>query len=97
MENNEMINNVNEEIVTEAVENEVVKQTFAEKHPVLYVAGVSSLIGACYVGGIYAVQGAVTGAKKLYGKIRDKREAKKAEKAKKVEGTDTTVKNPDAE
>jgi hypothetical protein len=97
MENNEMINDVNEEIVTEAVENEVAKQTFAEKHPVLYIAGVSSLIGACYVGGVYAVQGAVNGVKKLCDKIRDKREAKKAEKAKKVEGTETTVKSPDAE
>lgn len=92
MENNEMINNVAEEVVTEAVENTVSDPSFAQKYPALYAAGAGALITGAIIVTAHTAEAACEACGRFWNKLRDKRNARKAEKAKKVEGTDTTVK-----
>lgn len=92
MENNEMINNVTEEVVTDAVENTVATtSTFAQKHPALYLTGAAALTTGAVVFAGYMAESICEFGSKICNKIRDKRNAKKAAKAKIVEGTDCIV------
>ena len=94
MENTEINTNAVEETVTEnIVENAVAADPgFAEKHPILYTAGVCTLVGACVATGGCIVAGIVNGASKLYDKFCNKIAERKAEKAKKIEAV-TVEKN----
>ena len=88
---NEMINNVAEEVVTEAVEKTVADPTFAQQHPALYAAGAGALVTGAIIVTLHATEAACEACGRFFEKIRDKRNARKAAKAKKVEGTDATV------
>ena len=91
MDNNEMINNVTEEVVTDAVENTVTTSAFAQKHPALYLAGAAALTTSAVVFAGCIAESICELGGKVRDKIRDKRNAKKAAKAKIVEGTDCVV------
>lgn len=89
---NETINNVTEEVVNNAVENAVAADpTFAQKHPVLYATGAGACIMTGIIAAAHVTEAVFELGGKAFNKIRDKRNAKKAAKAKAVEGTDHTV------
>jgi len=91
---NETINNVTEEVVNNTVETAVTTDpTFAQKHPLLYATGVGACIMSGIVAGAHLTEKAFDLGEKAVNKLRDKRNAKKAAKAKAVEGTDQTVKD----
>ena len=96
MDNNEMINNVAEEVVNDAVE----KTTDTNYENFLIVENPKSIAlkVVCTAGGValfeagkWAVKKIWRSGEKVVGNFKDKRNAKKAAKAKIVEGTDCVV------
>ena len=96
MENNEMINNAADEIVNDVVD----KATDTNYENFRIVENPSSIalkITCCAAGAAlfevvkWGVKKALGFGEKTVGKIRDKKNAKKAAKAKVVEGTDCVV------
>ena len=73
MNDNEM-NTVTEGLAenTSEVVEEVVKQSFVEKHPYLATIGTGALIGSGLCASVVAVRFAVKGGQMLYGKIKEK-------------------------
>lgn len=96
MNNNEMINNVAEEVVNNAVEE--MADTTPEYIRTVETPKTVALTIAYSAAGIAFFEAAKWGIKKVWafgektvGKIRDNKNAKKAAKAKVVEGTDCVV------
>lgn len=88
--NNEMTN-VNEEVVENVIPEVVEKLSFKDKHPVLYTSAVAALFGATYMAGVYAADSVIRWGKKKAENFKEKRAAKKAEKAKVVEASEVVV------
>lgn len=96
MDNNEMINNVANEIVNDVVDKAT--DTKYENLRIVENPGSIALKIACCAAGAamfevvkWGVKEALGFGEKTVGKIRDKKNAKKAAKAKIVEGTDCVV------
>ena len=96
MDNNEMINNVAEEVVEKVAEKTA--DTNYQKFLIVENPWSIALKIACCVAGIAVYKVVDVGVKKVWrsgekvvGNFKDKRNAKKAAKAKIVEGTDCVV------
>lgn len=88
--NNEMTN-VTEEVVENAIPEVVEKLSFKDKHPVLCTSAVAALIGVSYIAGVYAADSVIRWGKRKAENFKEKRAAKKAEKAKVVEESKVVV------
>lgn len=88
--NNEMTN-VTEEVVENVIPEVVEKLSFKDKHPVLYAGSAAALIGGGYIAGVYIADAVFSWGKRKIENFKEKRAAKKAEKAKVVEASEVVV------
>ena len=88
--NNEMTN-VTEEVVENVIPEVVEKLSFKDKHPALYAGGAAALIGGGCIAGMYITNAVFDWGSNKIKNFKEKRAAKKAEKAKVVEASEVVV------